>query len=203
MRDHEPRRIARRDVLAAAAIIPVTAIKSAAQPTGSVFSAKQKRCLEAFANRLVPADELGPGAVECGVVEYIDRSLADPAVGGKAAILAGIDAVDAFAIGSQGAPLADLPPDKRDAVLTAMEKDAATGFATGSAAFFAIIRRLTLEGMFCDPSWGGNRNFAGWDLIRYPGPRLAVSADDQRVGAAVKPVRFSVNGGGNGAGHGH
>ncbi len=183
-----PRKIARRDVLASAAMVPLSALKSTAQTAGSVFSAAQKRCLEAFTNRLVPHDELGPGAVECGVVEYIERSFADPQVGGKAAVQAGLDAVDAFSRETQGAPLAELPPDKQDAVLTAIEKNSAT--------FFGLVRRLTLEGMFGDPSYGGNRNFAGWDLIRYPGPRLAVAAEDQQMDVAIKPVRYSVN-------HGH
>jgi gluconate 2-dehydrogenase gamma chain len=185
-----PRKIARRSVLAGAAMVPVTALRSAAQTVDPVFSGTQKSCLEAFTNRLVPHDEYGPGAVECGVVEYIERSLAGPLAGGKAAILAGIDAVDAFSREMQGAPLAELPPGKQDAVVSAIEKN--------SAAFFALVRRLTLEGMFCDPSYGGNRNFAGWDLIRYPGPRLAVSAEDQRIGVSIKPVRYSANGGGHG-----
>jgi hypothetical protein len=186
-----PRKIARRSVLASAAMAPLSALKSTAQTAGSVFSVAQKRCLEAFTNRLVPHDELGPGAVECGVVEYIERSFADPQIGGKAAAVAGLDAVDAFSRETQGAPLADLSPDKQDAVLTALEKNSAT--------FFGLVRRLTLEGMFGDPSYGGNRNFAGWDLIRYPGPRLAVAAEDQRMGVAIKPVRYSANG----ANHGH
>src|SRR5690242_18877930 len=46
-------------------------------------------------------------------------------------------------------------------------------------AFFDRIHRLTLEGMFGDPCYGGNRNFAGWDLIRYPGSKLASSPQDQ------------------------
>ena len=188
--------IGRRSLLAGAALVPVTALKSAAQAARSVFDEKQKRCLEAFTDRLVPHDEYGPSAVECGVVEYIDRSLSDPNAGGKAAILAGLDAVDAVSRESQGAPLADLPPEQQDAVLTALETGAAT------APFFGTIRRLTLEGMFCDPYWGGNRNFAGWDLIRYPGPRLAVSAEDQQIGVAVKPVRQSVSAAA-GKSHGH
>ena len=73
-----------------------------------------------------------------------------------------MDAVDTMSRQMQGAPLAELPPDKQDAVVSAIEKDA------DSAAFFALVRRLTLEGMFSDPAYGGNRNFAGWDLIRYP-----------------------------------
>ena len=136
----------------------------------------------------MPRDELGPGAVECGVVEYIERSLADPRIGGKEAMRVGLDAVDVLSRETQGAPLADLAPDRQDAVLTAIEKNSAT--------FFALVRRLTLEGMFGDPSYGGNRNFAGWDLIRYPGPRLAVGPEDQRMGVEIKPVRYSVT-------HGH
>jgi gluconate 2-dehydrogenase gamma chain len=194
----EPRKIGRRTVLAGAAFVPVTALRLTAQQTvDSVFSTPQKRCLEAFVNRLVPSDEYGPGAVECGVVEYIERSLAGPLAGGKPAILAAIDAVDATAREMLGAPLAELTPDKQDAVLSAIEKNAARGFEPNSAAFFALVRRLTLEGMFSDPSYGGNRNFAGWDLIRYPGPRMAVAPDDQRMGVPVKPVRYSVNGGGH------
>jgi gluconate 2-dehydrogenase gamma chain len=176
-------KIPRRSLLASAAIVPAAAIRSAAQTTRSVFSDAQKRCLEAFANRLIPRDEYCPSAVECGAVDYIDRSLAEPQAGGVAAILAGLDGVDAFAKTSQSASLADLPAEKQDAVLTAVEK------APDTAAFFTTIRRLVLEGMFCDPRWGGNRNYAGWDLIRYPGPRLAVAVEEQQIGVAVKPLR--------------
>ncbi|MBI4520330.1 MAG: hypothetical protein HY701_05810, partial [Gemmatimonadetes bacterium] len=36
------------------------------------------------------------------------------------------------------------------------------------------------QGTFCDPYYGGNANFVGWDLLAYPGVRLAVTADEQR-----------------------
>jgi gluconate 2-dehydrogenase gamma chain len=61
--------------------------------------------------------------------------------------------------------------------------------------FFLRIRQLTLEGMFCDPFYGGNRAYAGWDLIRYPGPRLAVGPDEQKIRVEIKPVRASAHGG--------
>ena len=31
----------------------------------------------------------------------------------------------------------------------------------------------TNEGMFADPIYGGNRDFAGWKLIGYPGAQRA------------------------------
>jgi gluconate 2-dehydrogenase gamma chain len=194
MRDSNKRGgIARRRVLASAAIVPVAALQSAAESLDSIFSTTQRRCLEAFTNRLVPHDEYGPGAVECGVVEYMDRSLAGPLAEIRSAFLAGLDAVDAFSREMQGAVLDEITPDKQDAVLSALERNTANGFVPGSAAFFGLVRRLTLEGMFSDPSYGGNRNFAGWDLIRYPGPRLAVSAEEQQMGVSIKPVRYSAN----------
>ena len=52
-----------------------------------------------------------------------------------------------------------------------------------STAFFTLVRAHTIEGTFCDPYYGGNANFVGWDLIGYPGVRTIVSADDQRLGA--------------------
>jgi hypothetical protein len=56
--------------------------------------------------------------------------------------------------------------------------------------------------MFGDPYYGGNKNFAGWDLIKYPGPRLATTADDQKMGVDIKPYRHSAYGSGA-ADHGH
>jgi hypothetical protein len=45
------------------------------------------------------------------------------------------------------------------------------------------VRTHAIQGTFCDPFYGGNVNFAGWDLIGYPGVRTAVSPEDQRFGA--------------------
>ena len=56
----------------------------------------------------------------------------------------------------------------------------ATGFPTDASAFFNVVRAHTIQGTFCDPYYGGNANFAGWDLIGYPGVRLAVTQDEQR-----------------------
>jgi hypothetical protein len=77
-----------------------------------------------------------------------------------------------------------------------MDNGTAAGFPVAKQ-FFARVRRLTLEGMFSDPWYGGNRNFAGWDLIRYPGPRLAVAPDDQKMSAPPKPYRRSAYGAGS------
>ena len=194
-----PLGITRRAVIASAALIPVAAIRSAAQENAAppwTFSASERSILDAFADRLIPTDKLGPGAVEAGAVNYIEQVLAGPNAGERAGFLEGLAALDAYARSAQGAVFAELPGEKKDAVLKALASNAATGFAN-AAAFFNRVRRLTLEGMFSDPHYGGNKNFAGWDLIRYPGPRLAVAAADQGL-SAPKPYRASVYGGQDG-----
>ena len=158
----------RRTVLASATLVPLTALAVRSQPA-PVFSAAQLATLEAFADRLVPSDETGPGARECGAVNYIANTLSDFAAAEKPHFIAGLASLDEAARKSHDAAFADLMPAQQDEVLTAFEKD--------SRPFFNRVRRLTLEGMFSDPYYGGNSEFAGWDLIRYPGPRLAALAE--------------------------
>jgi gluconate 2-dehydrogenase gamma chain len=190
--------VSRRSLIAGAALVPVAALTAAGQSAvQSVFSAAERKTLEAFVDRLVPKDELGPGAVECGAVNYIDQALAAALADEKESFHEGLAAVDAFARRAHDAPFADLTPDKQDAVLTAMDTGNAAGFANARGVF-ARFRRLTLEGMFSDPYYGGNTSFRGWDLIRYPGPRVAVSPEDQQIKVAIKPYRRSALGANNG-----
>ena len=64
-----------------------------------------------------------------------------------------------------------------------MEEGVATGFEPSSRSFFNLVRGHTIQGTFCDPYYGGNADFVGWDLIGYPGLRLVVTEDDQRLDA--------------------
>ena len=176
------REVSRRELIQSAAFVPLAALTlSAQQATQSTLTPDQMKTLVAFIDRLIPHDELGPGAVEAGAQIYIDRVLAGPNANEKESFIRGLEAVDANAKRVHGAALADLSASQRDEILTAMVSDP----------FFLRARRLTLEGMFGDPYYGGNRNFAGWDLIRYPGPRPAVAAEDQAMNATVKPYRVS------------
>ena len=182
--------ITRRTVIAtaaAAAVVPVTAIRSAAQTTPRTFSPDQRRTLEAFIDRICPQDELGPGAVEIGAAEYMEIQLADYLKAEKQTFLDGLAALDAYARENYAGPFADLSAEQRDAVLT----DIDSGKAGHLRPFFTRARRLTLEGMFGDPRYGGNQNFAGWDLIKYPGPRLATTADMQKMSEPAAPYHRS------------
>jgi len=186
--------ITRRAVIGAAAtaaFVPVSAIRSAAQTTAPqrrIFTQEQRRTLEAFLDRLCPADELGPGAVEMGAQNYIEIQLGDYLAPEKQTFLDGLAALDAYARESQDRGFADLPAEKRDQVLTDIDSGKAP---PNTGAFFLRARRLMLEGMFGDPHYGGNKNFAGWDLIKYPGPRPATSPEMQKMGVPIAPYRRS------------
>jgi gluconate 2-dehydrogenase gamma chain len=177
------------------------------------LTAAEADILEAIVARLIPADENGPGASEARAAHYIDRALTGPLRASRESYAANLAATDAYAVSAKGAEFARLAAADQDAVLSDMEKDIATGFSPSAAAFFNLVRTHTIQGTFCDPYYGGNANFIGWDLIGYPGIRMAVSENEQRL-SAPPPVRksayddamFTMKGGiGNttGGDHGH
>jgi gluconate 2-dehydrogenase gamma chain len=48
--------------------------------------------------------------------------------------------------------------------------------------FFAMLLQNTVEGFLADPLYGGNRDFIGWKLIGYPGPRYNYSNEIEHYG---------------------
>ena len=177
--------VTRRTLIVSSAFVPLARLTAASLPTA--LNAAQMKTLEAFIDRLIPADELGPGAVEAGAQLYIDRALAGPNAGEKAQFIAGLNAVDSYAQRTHGAALGELSAEKRDEILHAIDD----GKVPQLRNFFSRVRRMTFEGMFGDPYHGGNRNFAGWNLLRYPGPRTAVTVEMQSMKQSPKDFRNS------------
>jgi gluconate 2-dehydrogenase gamma chain len=148
--------------------------------------------LEAVVARLIPTDANGPGAREARAAHYIDRALGGALAGARDAYRAGLAALDAHARSAKGRTFAQLSEADQDQTLTALEQNAVQGFAApGSAAFFNLVLAHTLQGTFGDPYYGGNRNFVGWELVGYPGVRLAVTADEQRLGRRPRQLKMS------------
>lgn len=91
----------------------------------------------------------------------------------------GLGFVDAYAQSKFQKDFIDLTPDQQDEILTDMAGDKATGFdGPSAAAFFIQLRNDTIEGMFSDPMYGGNRDMVGWKLIGYPGAQRLYTPDD-------------------------
>jgi gluconate 2-dehydrogenase gamma chain len=168
-----------------------SATSTARREALETLNATEAEALEAIVARLIPTDENGPGATEARAAHYIDRALAGPLRALRNSYAAGLAAVDDYAQSSKGAPFAKLSPADQDAVLRDMETNTATGFSPDAAAFFNLLRTHTIEGTFSDPYYGGNADFVGWNLIGYPGIRMGVSPEDQRMNAQLAPIRTS------------
>jgi gluconate 2-dehydrogenase gamma chain len=147
------------------------------------LTASEANILEAFCARLIPSDANGPGAKEARAAHYIDRALGGALASAREIYRSGLMALDAKAQASKGAPFARLDAQIQDAVLIDFEMSDPT--------FFNQVRQHTIQGTFCDPYYGGNANFVGWDLIGYPGIRMSVSEQDEALNAHPTPTRKS------------
>lgn len=197
------RRLSRGAFLKRAGAAGVVAAVPAGVLVGEVASAPERERLETFTaaeadtvdamlGRLIPADSNGPGAVEARVLRYVDRALSGELASSRPAYTAGIAATDAYAQSKFGRPFASLAAAQQDAVLTDMERNAATGFTPNSRTFFDLVREHALQGMFGDPVHGGNADFIGWDLIGFAGIKLAFSEAEQQLDVTVVPAHKSV-----------
>lgn len=150
------------------------------------LSAEEAATLRAVGNRLIPADDLGPGAGDAGTFIYIDWTLAGPGAFMLEMYQAGLAALD-DAAGGDGFAAADVTT--QDDVLSRAEAGELEGVPEG---FFGLVLEYTRQGMFGDPMYGGNAGFAGWDLIQYPGLKLTWTAEEQAIGTVVTPAHRSV-----------
>jgi gluconate 2-dehydrogenase gamma chain len=189
--------VSRRDLLAgsvatlAFACIPASALRFAKTATLEVLTPKERVCLRAMVSRIIPADANGPGALEAGCAVYIESALRDAYRSQKTAYSAGLAGLDTYARQRHGKRFSALDGREQDQILTDFERNMTVGEYQDSALFFEMVRRHTLEGMFGDPSYGGNARFVGWDLIGYPGLRMYVSPDLEQMNAAVPRSRVS------------
>ncbi|MBM7485992.1 gluconate 2-dehydrogenase subunit 3 family protein [Bradyrhizobium canariense] len=160
------------------------------------FTQDEVAWVDAVVSRLIPKDELGPGARELGVTVFIDRQLAGAYgraerwyMGGPWAkgtetqgyqsrmapaqlYRAAIKAVDGYCRnGFGGKAFVDLGAEQQDKVLGDLEEGKAKLEQVDGKAFFKQLLLNTQEGFFADPLYGGNKNMAAWKMIGFPGAR--------------------------------
>lgn len=122
------------------------------------LTAEEARELEAIAARILPSDET-PGAVEAGVIHFIDRAFVTFQAGALPSVRAGLAELSAraAAVDPAASAFSDLADTRQDELLREIE----------SGNLFGTIRFLTIAGMFSMPAWGGNRGEAGWRLLGF------------------------------------
>jgi gluconate 2-dehydrogenase gamma chain len=130
----------------------------------------EAKLLEAMAARIFPSTDT-PGAVEAGALFYVDRALAGAYRSFLPLYRRGLRSLNRSARGRYGRPFPDIEGEKQDLILSDLEAGRAEGFPK-SAVFFDAVRRHVLEGIFGEPSYGGNRGMIGWRLVGFPGQQF-------------------------------
>jgi gluconate 2-dehydrogenase gamma chain len=150
----------------------------------------------AACDRLIPSDNVGPGAVELGVPEFLDRHMQTPYASGdiwymqgpfveaapefgyqgrlplRDILRVGIAAVDAHCKQTFGGKtFAQLDHAQQEALLKSAESGALKLESISSKLFFSQFLGEVRNGYFSDPAYGGNKGMGSWKMIGYPGMR--------------------------------
>ena len=146
---------------------------------GASLNADESAAIKAFTERLMPGAPGKPGATDANVLNYIDLALAGAYSDQLDFYRRGIAQLEAYCQATFKESFAKLPAARQDEVITALEQGKATGFTFPTPqAFFNTLRTHTIEGMFADPVYGGNKDFAGWRLVGFPGAHPAFTPAD-------------------------
>jgi gluconate 2-dehydrogenase gamma chain len=163
--------------VAANAVVPASQAHAAAsmnmaapEQHGAFFNADEAATVAAFAERIFPGAPGMPGARDADVVNYIDLALAGAYSDLQEFYRHGLNQLDAHCRATYRQIFVRLDAKQQDEVLTALEAARVDEFTWPTArAFFETLRTHTIEGMFADPIYGGNKDFAGWKLVGFPG----------------------------------
>jgi len=133
----------------------------------NIFAEDEALTLAAIAERIFPKTDT-PGAVEIGALNYIEIALAGDYASLAPLYHQGLRALQRYARGKFNKKFVDLGDGEKDAVLQDFEAGAVDKFKA-AAEFFETVRYHVLEGVFCEPQYGGNKDMAGWRLVGFPG----------------------------------
>lgn len=170
---------------------------------GYMFFTKHsdRETIEAAMERIFPEDDLGPGATALGAAYFLDGQLAGdygsnareymqgpfyeglPTQGYQSRLnrreffTLGIERLNAIANEAHDADFRELEPEQMDDILTQFQEGEADlnvpADTATSSDFFELLRTATLEGVYSDPIYRGNRGMEGWKMKNFPGHQMA------------------------------
>jgi gluconate 2-dehydrogenase gamma chain len=192
---------------------------SASSYAPTFFTAAEWAFVKAAVGRLIPSEGAGPGGIETGIPEFIDRQMelpyghgayfyltgpflsnTPPALGyqlrhtPREIYRLGIAAANAAAQQQQGEAFAALAVADQDRFLERMEKDALQFASMPASVVFAQLLGDAKEGYFADPLYGGNRGMAAWKWIGFPGARADFTDWLDQAGRAYPYGPVSISG---------
>ncbi|MDQ8032118.1 gluconate 2-dehydrogenase [Bordetella genomosp. 1] len=164
--------------------------------TPTYFNQEEWAFINAAVDHLIPADDLGPGAVAAGVPEFIDRQMEDPYGHGKLWYMEGpfnteqrpemgyqldqtprdiyrngIAGLNAWSRQTHGKVYAELDKTLQEQILHDLQGNKIKLDKVPATTFFSYLLANTKEGFFADPMYGGNKGMVGWKLVGFPGAR--------------------------------
>ena len=216
----------RRSFLKAFTLVPAVASgapllpsENPAAPGTLFFTDNERAFIDAALSRLIPNDNLGPGAKEAGVTVFIDRQLGGPFGRAQTWYMQGpwregteqqgyqlkitpaqlyrtaIEDIDAYCRGAHGGKtFAQLDASTQEKVLHGLEKGDVKLERAPAKEFFGMLWENAREGFLADPMYGGNRGFAGWKLVGFPGPRYNYVAEIDQYGKAYSEPPVGIMG---------
>jgi gluconate 2-dehydrogenase gamma chain len=211
MNDDEAPSASRRQLFQSLALVPLAAAvagcakesdKPADKPATTVeyqpafFNSGEWAFIQSACDRLIPADNIGPSALQAGVPEFIDRHMQTPYASGdiwymqgpfieaapqfgyqgrlpvRDILRVGMKAIDAHCHGQFGGKaFAQLEHADQETLLKAAEAGKLELANISAKEFFNQLLAETRMGYFCDPKYGGNKGMAAWKMIGFPGMR--------------------------------
>jgi gluconate 2-dehydrogenase gamma chain len=225
----------RRRLLAAAAIAPVVAVvpvevlrqaiptargaaPAYAGPPETYFTGAEIAFVDAAVARIIPNDDLGPGAREAGVTDFINHQLAGPYGRADDWYMRGpwhegtteqgyqlrftpaqlyrlaIADIEKHVNEKYGKAFAALDAATQDKILESIDSGELELPNAHARQFFEMLVQNTKEGFLADPVYGGNRDFAGWKLIGFPGPRYNYVGEIEKYGKKYEMPFVSIAG---------
>lgn len=167
-------------------------------------------CLTAATEVIYPEDENGPGAIKLGAPFYIDKQLASlwgrnaddymkrPFTNGHTPLtrseimLQGVRKINEVSQLKHETTFNSLKEDEQITILQEFESGKVEMELVSSVAFFGLLRSLTLEGCFCDPLHGGNKNMEGWKMKEWPGAQMSyIDVADAKDFVKKDPISLS------------
>lgn len=136
------------------------------------FSLKQANCLGAICEQIIPTDEY-PGAIDAGVLNYIDRQIYIRFPELKELYHKGIQSINSYCTDAYHKEFIELPWDEQTSVLQAMEKGELPEehwIGISQRNFFQTVRRNTMQGFYGAPHHGGNKDYISYRMMNLSYP---------------------------------
>ena len=125
---------------------------------------KEAELVNLISDQIIPRDQ-DPGAIDAGVVYFVDKQLAGPYKRFQRDYREGLLAVEKTCSSMYGRTFAQLSWNQQTKALQALESGP-------SARFFELIRDHCMQGFYGSPRHGGNKDYVSFRMLGLDYPQI-------------------------------